>query len=84
MTPLPLVHRGLPSGPLLQQVAAQHNFGVSAARLAKQVTASTVHGTTLVAITATGRSADQAAQIANAVANALVDRNSSDVISHFA
>ncbi len=72
------------SGPLLQQVAAQHNFGVSAARLAKQVTASTVHGTTLVAITATGRSADQAAQIANAVANALVDRNSSDVISHFA
>jgi capsular polysaccharide biosynthesis protein len=71
------------SGPLLQQVVTQNNLDVSADRLAKQVNASTVRGTTLVAIDATSGSPGQAAQIANAVAQALIDRNRADVMARF-
>jgi capsular polysaccharide biosynthesis protein len=71
------------SGPLLQQVVDQNKLGVSSDRLAKQVTASTVHATTLVAIDATSRSPQQAARIANAVAQTLMDRNRTDVLARF-
>ena len=71
------------SGPLLQQVVDKAKPGVSADRLAKQISASTVHGTTLVAIDATADSPDQAAWIANAVAQTLSERNRTDVLARF-
>lgn len=70
-------------GPILQQVATHGDLNTTADRLAKQVSATTVHGTTLLAIDARASSASQAAGIANAVAQALVDRNSSDVTARF-
>ncbi|HVS05599.1 MAG TPA: hypothetical protein VHK65_05465 [Candidatus Dormibacteraeota bacterium] len=71
------------SGPLLQQVVDQAKLGVSPDRLAKQINASTVRGTTLLAIDATDNSPDRAARIANAVAQSLVDRNRADVLARF-
>jgi len=71
------------SGPLLQQAVSQNNLAISADRLAKHVSASSVRGTTLLAIDATAGDPDQAAAIANDVARALVDRNRADVMAHF-
>lgn len=71
------------SGPILQQVATHPDLNVSADQLARQVSATTVHGTTLLAIDAKAPSPSQAAAIANAVAQTLVDRNRTDVMARF-
>jgi capsular polysaccharide biosynthesis protein len=71
------------SGPLLQEVVDQNKLGVPVDRLAKQINASSLHGTTLVAIDATARTPEQAALIANAVAQRLVERNRADVLARF-
>jgi capsular polysaccharide biosynthesis protein len=54
-------------------------FSCSPALLANHVSASTVQGTDAIAISATSRSAEAAAALANAVANALVDQDRADV-----
>jgi capsular polysaccharide biosynthesis protein len=69
--------------PLLQGVASQPSVHASVDELAKQVTAGTVKGTTMVAIRATAGSAQEAAAIANAVAQAVVDQNRADVTNRF-
>jgi capsular polysaccharide biosynthesis protein len=71
------------SGPLLQHVVDQNKLGVPVNRLAKQINASTLHGTTLVAIDATANSPEQAALLANSVAQSLVERNRADVLARF-
>jgi capsular polysaccharide biosynthesis protein len=69
--------------PLLQRVASLNRVHSSVDSLAKRVTASTVKGTTLVVIRTTAPSAEEAAVIANAVAQAVVEQNRSDVTNRF-
>jgi capsular polysaccharide biosynthesis protein len=68
---------------LLQQVIDTNRSTLSVAALAKRLSIGTIHGTTMIAIKATAGTPQDAATIANAVAQGLVDRNSRDVESRF-
>lgn len=71
------------SRPLLQEVVSKNNLAESVDHLSKSVSASTVRGTTLLAIDAKSASPTEAATIANAVAQAVVDRNQREVTARF-
>src|SRR5438309_2852664 len=68
---------------ILQQVIDSNRSSLSFSALAKRISVGTVHGTTLIGIKATSTNPGDAAAIANAVAQALVDRNTRDVRSRF-
>jgi capsular polysaccharide biosynthesis protein len=68
---------------LLQEVIRANGLAISAPALARRFTVGTVHGTTLIAIKATSGNPADAAAIANAVAQALVDRNTREVKARF-
>jgi capsular polysaccharide biosynthesis protein len=68
---------------VLQQVIDSNRSPLSVSALAKRLSVGTVHGTTLIGIKATSSNPADAATIANAVAQALVDRNTRDVRSRF-
>ena len=68
---------------VLQDVISRNGSKLSLAALARRLSVGTVHGTTLIGIKATSSNPDEAATIANAVADALVARNTRDVKSRF-
>lgn len=68
---------------VLQQVINSNGSSMSVSALAKRISVGSVHGTTLIGIKATATDPDQAAAIANAVAQALVDRNTREVRARF-
>ncbi|HET9847220.1 MAG TPA: Wzz/FepE/Etk N-terminal domain-containing protein [Candidatus Dormibacteraeota bacterium] len=68
---------------LLQDVINANGLAISPSALARRFTVGTVHGTTLLAIKATSVTPGDAAAIANAVAQALVDRNTREVKARF-
>jgi capsular polysaccharide biosynthesis protein len=68
---------------VLQQVIDKNGSTLTTASLAKRLSVGTVHGTTLIGIRATSSNGADAAAIANAVAQALVDRNTRDVRARF-
>lgn len=71
------------SRPLFQQVISQNHLPETPDSLSKAVTASTVRGTTLLAIDAKSGSPSEATTIANDVAQAVVDRNRNEVTARF-
>jgi capsular polysaccharide biosynthesis protein len=70
--------------PLLQRASTQSGVNSTVDELVKHVSSGTVRGTTIIYVRASAASGDQAATIANAVAQALVDDNRADVTNRFA
>jgi capsular polysaccharide biosynthesis protein len=68
---------------LLQKVIDANGLSLTPQALAKRINAGSVHGTSLVGVKATSGSPEDAAAIANAVAQALIDQNTREVKARF-